>query len=439
MTAVSVTLIIIGIICVVLSIVFNFDKDNKENQGVSSELTKEQQDKLRKQINDIIEAQLENVTEKTESSLDKISNTKILEMNEYAENVLGEINRNHNETVFLYDMLNEKAKEIKSTVKDVNITKRQVEKIHAEVKENVNKDEELNSEPELNEGEEVKDLARQRLEELVKKSDSNRDKNLTMRKTQAEELERKKVASEVDKEVFKVVDFAKEKENIILSEDNQKKDFIKASETNPFSDVITDIEDIKASASKKTSLEAKAKEVTAERTDDLESSELETADALEGFEFEDAIDFEDLNSTKKEVSSVRIAPIDNTSTEDAPVKEASNLEAKVKETSPNEDTLVKAEVAADEVKKVSKTRKKSETTVKKSTTRKTSTKKTSNQRKVETLKKNISDVEFDSEASNNDRILKLSSLGFSNKDIAKYLNLGIGEVKLVVDLYKETK
>lgn len=437
MTTVSVTLIIIGIICVVLSIVFNFDKDNKENQGVSSELTKEQQDKLRKQINDIIEAQLENVTERTESSLDKISNTKILEMNEYAENVLGEINRNHNETVFLYDMLNEKAKEIKSTVKDVNITKRQVEKIHAEVKENVNKDEELNSEPELNEGEEVKDLARQRLEELVKKSDSNRDKNLTMRKTQAEELERKKVASEVDKEVFKVVDFTKEKENIILSEDNQKKDFIKASETNPFSDVITDIEDIKASASKKTNPEVKAKEVTAERTDDLEGFELETADALEGFEFEDAIDFEDLKSTKKEVSSV--APIENTSTEDSFVKEASNLEAKVKEASPNEDTSVKAEVAADEVKKVSKTRKKSETTVKKSTTRKTSTKKTSDQRKVETLKKNISDVEFDSEASNNDRILKLSSLGFSNKDIAKYLNLGIGEVKLVVDLYKETK
>ena len=58
---------------------------------------------------------------------------------------------------------------------------------------------------------------------------------------------------------------------------------------------------------------------------------------------------------------------------------------------------------------------------------------------IDLLKKNISDVEFDSDASNNDRILKLSSLGFSNKDIAKYLNLGIGEVKLVVDLYKETK
>ncbi|WP_287388557.1 DUF6115 domain-containing protein [Lachnospira sp.] len=412
MTTVSVTLIIIGIICVVLSIVFNFDKDNKESQGISSELTKEQQDKLRKQINEIIDAQILNVTEKTESSLDKISNTKILEMNEYAENVLGEINRNHNETVFLYDMLNEKAKEIKSTVKDVNITKRQVEKIHAEVKENVNKEEELNSAPELNEGEEVKDLARQRLEELVKKSDSNRDKNLTMRKTQAEELERKKVASEVDKEVFKVVDFAKEKENIILSEENQKKDFIKAEDANPFSDVITDIEEIKKSAKKSTSNEAK------------EDAELDDeADVLEGFEFEESVGFEEV---KAEATSAAAATETATETKTSKLSEAA-------------DTTEVPEVAADEVKKVSKSRKKSETTVKKSTTRKTSTKKTSDQRKLDLLKKNISDVEFDSDASNNDRILKLSSLGFSNKDIAKYLNLGIGEVKLVVDLYKETK
>jgi len=424
MTTVSVTLIIIGIICVVLSIVFNFDKDNKESQGLSSELTKEQQDKLRKQINEIIDSEILNVTEKTESSLDKISNTKILEMNEYAENVLGEINRNHNETVFLYDMLNEKAKEIKSTVKDVNITKRQVEKIHAEVTENVNKDEEAISEIEASDSADVKDLARQRLEELVKKSDSNRDKTLTMRKTQAEELERKKVASEVDKEVFKVVDFAKEKENIILSEENQKKDFIKAEDANPFSDVITDIEEIKESAKKATSKEAK------------EDAELDAeADVLEGFEFEEPVGFEEV---KAEATSEAAAPETATETK-ATTAETSSAKTKTSKLSEAADTTEVPEVAADEVKKVSKSRKKSETTVKKSTTRKTSTKKTSDQRKLDLLKQNISDVEFDSDASNNDRILKLSSLGFSNKDIAKYLNLGIGEVKLVVDLYKETK
>ena len=68
---------------------------------------------------------MQDIEEKTEASLDKISNTKILEMNEYADNVKKEINRNHNEVMFMYDMLNEKDKEIKTTVKSVNATNTQ--------------------------------------------------------------------------------------------------------------------------------------------------------------------------------------------------------------------------------------------------------------------------------------------------------------------------
>lgn len=380
MTAVSVTLIIIGIICVILSIVFNFDKTKESSENVSAELTKEQQDRIKKQINDLIDNELDNLGEKTEATLDKISNTKILEMNEYAENVLGEINRNHNETVFLYDMLNEKAKEIKSTVKDVNIAKRQVEKIHAEVTAT---DKEEDEEIPSTESSKTKDLARERLVELVKLSDSSKEKTLNMRKTQAEELERKKMASEVDKEVFKIVDFAAEKENIELSEENSNKDVIKFKDANVFSDVKNNLEKI------------------ANKEDDLA-----------GFEFEEVI--------KPETKEIK-----------EEVKEVTKEETKPE---------LKEEVAADEVaevKKVSKSRKSTDTTKKKSTSRKTSTKKDSS--KVETLKKNINSVELSGLESNNDRILKLASLGFTNKDIAKYLNLGIGEVKLVVDLYKETK
>ena len=380
MTTVSVTLIIIGIICVILSIVFNFDKTKESSENVSTELTKEQQDRIKKQINDLIDNELDNLGEKTEATLDKISNTKILEMNEYAENVLGEINRNHNETVFLYDMLNEKAKEIKSTVKDVNIAKRQVEKIHAEVTAT---DKEEDEEIPSTESSKSKDLARERLVELVKLSDSSKEKTLNMRKTQAEELERKKMASEVDKEVFKIVDFAAEKENIELSEENSNKDVIKFKDANVFSDVKNNLEKI------------------ANKEDDLA-----------GFEFEEVI--------KPEAKEIK-----------EEVKEVTKEETKPE---------LKEEVAADEVaevKKVSKSRKSTDTTKKKSTSRKTSTKKDSS--KVEALKKNINSVELSGLESNNDRILKLASLGFTNKDIAKYLNLGIGEVKLVVDLYKETK
>lgn len=134
MTALEIVLMICGIICVVLSYVLDNGKNESvENQVLTTELTEKQKESIQNQINAVIENELEALNEKTEVTLEKISNTKIMELNEYAETVLGEINRNHNETVFLYDMLNEKSKEVKSTVKNVNVTKKQVEKMQAEV------------------------------------------------------------------------------------------------------------------------------------------------------------------------------------------------------------------------------------------------------------------------------------------------------------------
>ena len=134
MSALEIVLMICGIICVVVSYVMGKgSNDYSENQIVSAELTIKQKETIQDQINTVVEKELEALGERTEVTLEKISNTKILEMNEYADTVLSEINRNHNETVFLYDMLNEKAKEVKSTVKDVNVTKKEVAKMQAEV------------------------------------------------------------------------------------------------------------------------------------------------------------------------------------------------------------------------------------------------------------------------------------------------------------------
>lgn len=134
MTAFEVVLLLCGIICVAVSFIMGDSKrKNTDDKDYDANLTEEQKEDIRRQVTDIIDEEMLNASEKTEVSLDKISNTKILEMNEYADNILGEINRNHNEAVFLYDMLNDKAKEVKSTVKDVNVTKKQVEKIQAEV------------------------------------------------------------------------------------------------------------------------------------------------------------------------------------------------------------------------------------------------------------------------------------------------------------------
>lgn len=297
MTILEIILIIIGILCVVFSIAFeDKNKGEKEHEVLSTELTEQQKDKIKEQVNEIIDEQISGISEKTEASLDKISNTKILEMNEYAENVLGEINRNHNETVFLYDMLNEKAKEIKTTVKDVNMTKRQVEKIHAEVnsQENASQDNDNQSGNMQHNTENVttddgtvtnsKDVAKERLVELVRQNNE------------------------------------KKKENVEAASNNQAKKVVEA-----------------ANKSQDTEEPAKAKR------------------------------------TRTKTTKTATAKTTSKSTKEA--------------------AKASKEISFDE-------------------------------------------VQFEKGATNNDKILKLHELGMANKDIARQLNLGIGEVKLVIDLYK---
>ncbi len=126
MGTVEIVLLVIGIICVIIGIILGItDNDNNKDtdSSVSSYDAASQVSQVSQTIDNIIEQKMQDMEDKTEARLDKISNTKILEMNEYADGVLKEINRNHNEVMFMYDMLNEKDKEIKTTVKDVNATR----------------------------------------------------------------------------------------------------------------------------------------------------------------------------------------------------------------------------------------------------------------------------------------------------------------------------
>lgn len=129
MTGLEIALLTIGLIVIVASFVFSSKSDGDTMHNVKDvTFTDKQKDDIKKQIMDILDEQTENVKEQTEISLDKLSNQKMLEMNEYSDTILQEINRNHNEVMFLYDMLNEKKKEINNTVRDMNITKKEIEK-----------------------------------------------------------------------------------------------------------------------------------------------------------------------------------------------------------------------------------------------------------------------------------------------------------------------
>lgn len=129
MTGLEIALLTIGLIVIVASFVFSSKSDGDTIHNVKDvTFTDKQKEDIKKQIMDILDEQIDNVKEQTEISLDKLSNQKMLEMNEYSDTILQEINRNHNEVMFLYDMLNEKKKEINNTVRDMNVTKKEIEK-----------------------------------------------------------------------------------------------------------------------------------------------------------------------------------------------------------------------------------------------------------------------------------------------------------------------
>lgn len=125
MTGLEIILLIVGVIIFVISFIFSAKMDDVDAER-KAELTDIQKESIERQIKDVFDDQVNEVKEKTEIELDRLSNVKMNEMNEYSETILSEINRNHSEVMFLYDMLNEKKKEVNNTVRDVMAVKKEI-------------------------------------------------------------------------------------------------------------------------------------------------------------------------------------------------------------------------------------------------------------------------------------------------------------------------
>lgn len=128
MTPIEIVLIIIGAVILIASF-FLTDK-SKTNEYAA--LINERELSLTEvaAIKDKVEAIIAEVTEesltKTEDQMNQLSNEKIIAVNDFSGQVLEKISQNHEEVVFLYNMLNEKESEIKETIKNIDMIKRQM-------------------------------------------------------------------------------------------------------------------------------------------------------------------------------------------------------------------------------------------------------------------------------------------------------------------------
>lgn len=142
MGALEILLMVAGIIIFILSFVLPAKKEAEfeETKELAKEeikqLVDEELDKVKERVEGSVDETISYAVEKTERFMDRVSNEKIMSINEYSDTVIEQINKTHNEVMFLYDMLNEKSVNLKSTaasmdktVKEAKETKEKLETV----------------------------------------------------------------------------------------------------------------------------------------------------------------------------------------------------------------------------------------------------------------------------------------------------------------------
>lgn len=138
MTTLEILLLILGAVIFIASFIVPESKseldaaDRQLTQEKLQELLQEEMKNVRSQVADAVDETIHYSMEKTERGLERLTNEKMTAVSEYAQTVLEDIHKNHEEVMFLYDMLNNKHENLKETATEVSMA---VKEANAKVSE----------------------------------------------------------------------------------------------------------------------------------------------------------------------------------------------------------------------------------------------------------------------------------------------------------------
>ncbi len=135
MSPMEIALLVIGVIIFVISFLMPEVPMKKSERELTAEkeearrLVEQEVDTMRLRVGEATNETVDFAVGKAERSLEKVSNEKIMAVGEYAETVLEEINKNHQEVMFLYDMLKDKQTDLTNTIREADATVKEIENI----------------------------------------------------------------------------------------------------------------------------------------------------------------------------------------------------------------------------------------------------------------------------------------------------------------------
>lgn len=359
---------------------FLIKERTKEDEGVQqvdpelirSVIDKEMRD-AKERVAEVVDETLEYAVEKTERASERISNEKIMAINEYSETVLADINKSHQEVMFLYDMLNDKHNNLKETVKHVDKTAKEAEEaanaaalaLAAKAKE----------EAEAKEREKQEEAKKSRFMESVPLDKEAQEKEYARR-----QMARLILPMQQEMTMHRQVDArALDMTSWALNAGN-KPQADQPAELRPL--VVKSVEIVPADI------------VTSNDMQPVPESSTSVNPVS-------AVDLQTLGSRPEDMKVVDVKPADIRQVEVYSFAEQA----------PHIERPVKKEAQTFALENTVSAMKQSEEYAAQSS--------------ADDLNEN-----------NNDRILRLHKEGYSNVDIAKELGLGVGEVKLVINLFK---
>lgn len=134
MSPIEIIFVLLGIGILVASCFVGRKEDKTDTALLLPEEALEiQKQELKKYADKLFEEKSEDVVVKTDDYLSKISNEKIMSVNDFSTQILEKIDANHKEVVFLYDMLNQKEDEIKQTVQQFDHEKHEMQEVVGDI------------------------------------------------------------------------------------------------------------------------------------------------------------------------------------------------------------------------------------------------------------------------------------------------------------------
>ena len=122
MDLLEIVMLIIGVAVIIISSIIVNRKpkegDNNDDSDVQEKLAL-----IREQYKESLTATSDELITNAEDYLSRLSNEKIMAVSEFSDQILDKINHNHEEVVFLYNMLNNKERELKEFAKELDNSK----------------------------------------------------------------------------------------------------------------------------------------------------------------------------------------------------------------------------------------------------------------------------------------------------------------------------